>query len=381
MRLADFITANIEPILVEWESFARSMWPEGAIAEPAELRDRAEEILRGVIAAMATDQSGQQQSEKSKGRGVSGNESDRLDHASQVHGAARVGSGLALVAVVSEYRALRATVLRLWRASKPDADLHDLADLTRFNEAIDQSLALAVEGFTKRIDASRKMFLGILGHDLRSPLSAITLVAKLAQAALPDTSELPQQLAQIVNSAQAIANLVTDLIDFTSSTLGVRLPLSPVSADLHVICDEVVREMRAAHAGRSIRVKVSGDLAGTWDPHRIRQLVANLLGNALQHGSPSDPVDLTADGTDPQTVVITVHNTGEPIPAEILPTIFDPLVRAPSLVQHRRPAGSIGLGLYIVREVASAHGGTAQITSSAAQGTTAIIRLPRRMRK
>lgn len=381
MRLARFISTNIEPILSEWESFARSIWPSGAAAEPTELRDSAEEILRAVMADMTAAQSDSEQSEKSMGRGIGGSESDRLDNASQLHGAARVGSGMALVAVVSEYRALRASVLRLWRQRKPDPDLHDLDDLTRFNEAIDQSLALAVESFTRRIDGSRKMFLAILGHDLRNPLSAITLTAKVAKAALPNTKDLPGQLSQISDSAHAIADLLADLIDFNSSSLGVRLPLTPAAADLNGICEEVAREMRAAHAGRSIRVSVNGDLTGTWDAHRLRQLIANLLGNALKHGSPTDPVHLTADGTNPRIVLISVHNAGEPIPADLLPTIFDPLVRAPASVQQRRTPGSIGLGLYIVREIATAHGGTAEITSTAAQGTTATVRLPRHAQK
>jgi signal transduction histidine kinase len=386
VRLAEFITAHVEPILAEWESFARDIWPPGAAAEPAELRDSAEEILRAVVADMGTVQSARERSEKSMGRGGSGPagttpQSDRLDHASQVHGAARVGSGLALPAVVAEYRALRASVLRLWRASRPDPDGHDLDDLTRFNEAIDQSLALAVDSFTHRVDAARKMFLGILGHDLRNPLSAITLTATVATADAGDRPELRQQLAQIVESATAIAELVTDLLDFTSSAMGVQLPLAPARADLHVLCDEVARETRAAHPGRTVRLQVRGDLAGTWDPHRLRQLVANLLGNALQHGSPTGPVDLAADGTDADAVVITVHNAGEAIPADVLPTIFDPLVRAPTAIQRRRTPGSIGLGLYIVREIAAAHGGTAELTSTAAGGTTATVGLPRHARK
>jgi signal transduction histidine kinase len=122
---------------------------------------------------------------------------------------------------------------------------------------------------------------------------------------------------------------------------------------------------------------VRGDLAGTWDAHRLRQVIANLVGNALQHGSPTDSVDLTADGTDADTVIITVHNIGEPIPADALPTIFDPLTRGPASIQRRPTPGSIGLGLYIVREIATAHGGTADLASSTGAGTTATVRLPR----
>ena len=381
MRLADFISANVEPILVEWEAFARGIWPPGAPADPAELRNSAAEILRAIVDDMGTAQSPRQQAEKSAGHGGrSGAQSDRLDHASQVHGAGRVGSGLSLPAVVAEYRALRASALRLWRASDPRPDLHDLDDLTRFNEAIDQSLTLAVDSYTRRVDAARNMFLGILGHDLRNPLAAITLTAKLASASLPDVAELPEHLAQITASATAISALVTDLIDFTGAATGAGLPLAPARADLHALCDEVVREARAAHPARAVRLRLNGDLAGTWDAHRLRQLVANLLGNALQHGSALEPVVLAADGSAAEAVVLTVHNGGEPIPADALPTIFDPLVRGPASVQERRTPGSIGLGLYIVREIALAHGGTAELTSTAAAGTTATVRLPRHAR-
>jgi signal transduction histidine kinase len=377
VRLAEFISSHIEAILVEWESFARSIWPPGALAAPAELRDSAEQILRALVADMGTAQTGHAQSEKSKGYDAPGGESEQLDHASQVHGAARVGSGLALPAVVAEYRALRATVLRLWRQSDPAPDLHDLDDITRFNEAIDQSLARAVESFTHRVESGRTMFLGILAHDLRNPLSAVTLMAKLASAPNADPSQLPQQLSQISASASAMSELIAALIDFTTTSIGGTLPMTPARCDLHGICHEVARELRAGHPGQSVRCNVNGDLVGTWDCQRLRQLIGNLVGNALQHGSPADPVDISIDGTDQETVLITVHNTGAPVPAELLASIFDPLVRAPNASQPRRPTGSVGLGLYIVKEIATAHGGTAQLTSTAAEGTTATVRLPR----
>jgi hypothetical protein len=147
MRLADFISANVEPILAEWEAFARSV-KAGAKMEPLALRDDAESILRATVRDMGSDQSPSQQSSKSKGHGGAGSAgsagSDRLDSASILHGVARVGSGFNLIEVLSEYRALRASVLRLWRASNPDPDLNDLDDITRFNECIDQSLAVGV---------------------------------------------------------------------------------------------------------------------------------------------------------------------------------------------------------------------------------------------
>jgi signal transduction histidine kinase len=381
VRLPPFISANIEPILAEWESFARTIWPPGADAEPQELRDSAEQILQAIVADMTAPQSGREQLDKSAGHGPHSDHSDRLDHASQVHGAGRDGAGLARPALIAEYRALRASVLRLWRASLPEPDTHDLDDLTRFNEAMDQSLALAIFSFTRRIDTARNMFLGILGHDLRNPLSAITLTAKVARVSLPDITALPGQLAQIIQSAQAISALITDLIDFTSSAMGVGLRLKPERADLHLLCDEVLREMRAAHPDRSARLNARGDLTGAWDPHRLRQLISNLVANAFQHGAPTAPVELTADGSNPDTVIISVHNQGETIPAHVLPTIFDPLTRAPAAIQHRQTPGSIGLGLYIVREIATAHGGAAELTSTPTTGTTATIHLPRHAKK
>ncbi|MDB5295324.1 MAG: Two-component sensor histidine kinase [Phycisphaerales bacterium] len=385
MRLTEFIAANVEPVLVEWEKFARGVWPEGTPVEPEELRDSAAEILRAVVAEMGTAQSLHEQQEKSAGRrGAGGTESDRLDDASTVHGADRVGSGMPLESVVAEYRALRASVLRLWRAGRPDPDPRDLDDVTRFNEAVDQSLARAVDSFGRRVDESRRLFLAVLGHDLRNPLAAITLSAKLARVSLTDPSkrdQLPEWLTQIVDSAKAAGVLLKDLIDFTGSSMGVRLPLAPGPASLGTLCEEVCRETHAAFPDRQVRCTCAGGLDGVWDAHRLRQAISNLLSNAIQHGAADEPVELRADGTDADTVVVSVRNAGTPIPADVLPNIFDPLVRGPTRVEHRRRPGSIGLGLYIVREVAAAHGGTASLASTRETGTIATVRLPRDVRK
>ena len=162
MRLADFILGNIEPILVEWEAFARTVWP-GAETDPRELRDHAADILRATAWDMKSAQSTTQQSDKSKGEGGDGAGSARVDGASDVHAIGRVRSGFDLMTLVAEYRALRASVIRLWRESRPSPDLRDLEDLTRFNESIDQSLTEAVRSFTRRLDRSRQTFLAMLG--------------------------------------------------------------------------------------------------------------------------------------------------------------------------------------------------------------------------
>ena len=370
MRLSDFILGNVEPILADWEAYARSLAP-GARMDKRALRDHAENILRATARDMSCAQTVTEQSEKSKGDRDACIEGDRLDEASGVHGVDRVGSGFDLVELVGEYRALRASVLRLWRESSPNHEAHDLDDLTRFNESIDQSLIKAVQSYTRRVDQSRRMFLAILGHDLRNPLNCIMMSAQLVS--LTESSE---ELLQISTSAAVIAGLINDLIDFAGTGLGAQMPLSRVPVDLGELCREVVEEFQTSSPTRSLRLQTTDDVRGEWDPARLRQVISNLLGNAIQHGSHNCAVELAvkSDGTD---VVLSVHNDGAPIPADLLPTIFDPLVRGPSISHHRRRPGSIGLGLYIAREVVNAHGGVIGVQSTEKSGTVFEVKIPR----
>lgn len=381
MRLAEFILANIEPILAEWETFARSLLP-GAKMTAVALRDDAESILRATVRDMQTRQSLTQQASKSKGHGgAGGEESERLDIASELHGVGRVGSGFHITDVVSEYRALRASVLRLWRESLPQPDLNDFDDNTRFNESMDQSLARAVASYAQRIDQSRQMFLAILSHDLRNPLNCIRMATQLVSRTKDDPDSV-EALSMIETSTQAMTRLITDLIDFTLSGLGRAMPLHRGPVDLKELCLEVLDAYRTTNPGRRLHFHSEGDVTGVWDASRLRQVVSNLVGNAIQHGSPHGPVDLSLalEGSTPEgsTVMLRVHNEGAPIPQDVLPTIFDPLVRfATRESAARRSPGSVGLGLYIVREIVVAKGGTVEVASTAQDGTTFTVRIPR----
>ena len=384
MRLAEFIVANMEPILAEWEAFARSLLP-GAKMTILDLRDDAESILRATARDMQSAQSLQQQASKSKGDGGAGGpESDAMDHASSLHGVERVGSGFHITDVVSEYRALRASVLRLWRESLPQPDLNDIDDITRFDESMDQSLAKAVSSYSKRVDASRQMFLAILSHDLRNPLNCIRMAAQLVSLEKDDPDSV-EALSMIEASTETISRLISDLIDFSSSGLGSAMPLSRGPVDLVELCREVVDAYRTTHPGHTLRLHADGDITGVWDAGRLRQVVSNLMGNAIQHGSPEGPVELSValEGSNPEgsTVVLSVHNEGAPIPPDLLPTIFDPLKRyATRESATQRTPGSIGLGLYIVREIVIAKGGTVEVASTAQEGTTFTVRIPRILR-
>lgn len=381
MRLADFILANTEPILRHWEAFALSIWPAHATNTPERLRDDAEDILKTVVADMSSEQTRDEQLEKSKGRGRPSVHSDGLDQASHRHGTGRVDSGFRLKELIAEYRALRASVLRLWRDSLPVAHAEDLADMTRFHEAIDQSLAQAVESFTDRIDQSRRLFLAILGHDLRNPLNAMTMSAQMLALSHGSDSEVAQTAAQVSTSASAMQRMINDLLDFTAAGVGGSMPLSRTDADLGAICREVIREIQVGNPQCNVHFEASGELSGRWDEQRLRQVISNLLGNAVQHGSYGCDVDMTARG-EGEEVVLRVRNEGIPIPPTALDSIFDPLRRVSgSQRPGRRGESGMGLGLYITQQIIAAHHGRITVSSSVEEGTIFTVRLPRSLRE
>jgi signal transduction histidine kinase len=379
MRLADFIRDNTEAILQEWDAFARRIWPATTEVDPAELRDHAEAILQATAHDMQSPQTATEQTEKSQGSAAGGAGSGQVNTASAEHAAARVRSGFDLLAVVSEYRALRASVLRLWRDTNPGPDRRDVDDITRFNESIDQSLSKAVDSFAEQVRRSRQMFLAILGHDLRNPLNSIKLSADVISMTEQSRAQSLELASQISTSASAMGQMIRDLLDFTGAELGGAIPVSPAPMDLAKLCREVVEEMRGSCPDRSLQLSVRGNLNGQWDTARLRQLVSNLIGNAIQHGS--GPIDCSAS-EEGAGVRLAVANQGAPIPPDLLPTIFDPMVRGSSSTgsHEQKQRGSLGLGLYIARAIASAHGGTIEVQSSPENGTVFTVRLPRQMK-
>ncbi len=376
MQLADFILSNIEPILMDWEVFARSIAP-GAKMDDLALRDHAEDILKATVDDMKTAQSAAEQSTKSKGHRRDSIGSSALNGASELHAVGRLGSGFDLMEVVSEYRALRASVLGLWHESKPAAHERDVADVTRFNESIDQSLAKAVTSYTQKVDQSRNLFLAILSHDLRNPLNSIAMTASLLPRLNKFGPESTEMTSQISVNVTVMARMIGDLLDYTRTRLGAGMPVEPEPMDAGKLCRELYDEFRTAHPKRTFHYEATGDLAGDWDADRLRQAVSNLMGNAVQHGASDVPVDLTVCG-EASEVMIAVHNGGPPIPPGELQRNFEPLIRGASAEHpNKNRPGSIGLGLYIAREVARSHHGHIDVTSTDADGTAFTIHLPR----
>jgi signal transduction histidine kinase len=375
MRLADFILSNVEPILAGWEIFARSIGA-GEHLDQLALRDHAGQILQATARDMKSPQTVAERAKKSKGLDHP-HVNDALDGASDAHAVDRLGLGFDMLEVMSEYRALRASVLQLWHETAPGADERDVDDLTRFNESIDQSLSKAVASYTKRVDQARDMFLAILSHDLRNPLGAIAMSAKVLPMVSDDKAEILECGLRITRSASVMERMISDLLDYTRTRLGAGMPVKPAPMDLAALGRELVVEYRASQPDREIEFRTDGNLNGLWDSDRIRQAISNLMGNAIQHGSAEFPVTLSLRG-DGASVFIDIHNGGDPIPAGELPKIFDPLIRGSSAEHPKsnRP-GSIGMGLYIAREVAKSHGGRIDVISTVEDGTSFTIRLPR----
>lgn len=372
MRLADFIESNTEPILAEWVAFAGRSGPAGEVMDIDELRDHATDMLTTIVADLRSPQTDAEQVAKSKGDAPE--VESEGETAAEIHGAGRAESGFTVAEMVSEYRALRASVIRLWTLSCETLSATDFDDLLRFNETIDQALAESITRYTQDIDKSREVFLAILGHDLRTPLGAVIMAAQF----MLDTGTLVEpELAlttRIARSGRRMNVMVGELLDFTRSRLGSNIPISRQTMDLGREASNAVDEVRAAHPGSMLQLNASGDLVGSWDCARLTQVLVNLLGNAVQHGAARTMISLTARG-ELKEVVLQVHNRGAAIPARDIPTLFSPFKRLESHVGGRE--GSLGLGLYIVERIVTAHDGSIDVNSTDDGGTFFTVRLPR----
>jgi len=377
MRLADFILANREPILGEWEAFARTCTPASGAMDIDALRDHANEMLTVIAADLATPQGDDEQAAKSKGNAPS--TEGELVTAAEEHGAGRAESGFTMEQMVSEYRALRASVIRLWVEARGELRPADVEDLTRFNEAIDQALAESVTRYTEDLDQSREMFLAILGHDLRTPLGAVFTSSRF----MLDTNELQEPFLtltrRIASSSTRMMHLVGDLLDFTRSRLGAGIPIERAPMNMGKAVHDVVDEIAAAHPTRTIDIDARGELGGEWDCARISQVVANLVTNALEHGSAGSAVTVEVGG-DEDEVCMAVSNRGPVIPGDRLNGIFNPMKpREPAPnAPASGPTGNLGLGLYIAERIVTAHQGRIDVKSTDAEGTIFTVHLPRR---
>lgn len=373
MGLSEFIQENKEAITKDWVCFAREHILPARHMDLVGLQDHINGILKFIVDDLDSYQTKQEQKEKSKGEGVkAGGTGDSM---AETHADVRFTDGFNSVEILSEFRALRASVIRLWERERAGKEM-DYRELVRFNEAIDQIFSEGLSRYNERIDNSRDLFLGTLVHDLRNPLSAVSQSAELLKR-LGNLDEKQKMLVgQIGTSATRISKLVSDLIDIVRARLGRGIPIDPKPMDMRTVVEQAVNEAKAAHPDRSITVEATGDLEGDWDSMRMAQVLSNLIGNAIQHGRKTSAISVIAKG-DPQEIQLSVHNEGTAIPAGVIATIFDPMTRGKGKKQEESASTSLGLGLFIAKEVVEAHGGKINVSSREPEGTTFSVLLPR----
>jgi signal transduction histidine kinase len=240
-----------------------------------------------------------------------------------------------------------------------------------FREA-EEARHLAEESARAKEDAARfgEQLLGMVSHDLRSPLAAIAASTQLALRRAGDDEALGRALRRTLSAAGRMGRMIDDLLDFTRARLGGGIPLSRREADLGKIARYAVEEAQAAHPEHPLVHRLHYQ-KGLYDPDRMSQVVQNLIANALEHGAARAPV-VVETRPEGERVVLEVSNQGAAIPEEALPAIFEPF-RGAAQGKSRH----LGLGLFIVREIVRAHGGEVSARSGP-EGTTFTVRVPRR---
>ena len=376
MRFSVFIVENIDEIVRQWDAFARTLLPLDKATTKLALRHDCREILRAIAIEMETPQTEGERFSRSRRLAQAPGSAQT---AAGEHGALRRLEGFALTQLVGEYRAMRASVLELWRRAQPSGEhAASIDEVSRFNEGLDQALAESVEHYSIDVAKSRDTFLAVLGHDLRSPLFAIELSTRLL--AMPNLSAAATQQASgaIGRASKAMSRLITNLLEYTRSRLGRGVPLEFAPCDLLAVCEAALADIRAAHPEQSVLLDASGDMSFQADGLRIQQVLANLLDNAVQHNDARVPVSLTARG-EKDAVVLTVAHSGSALAPDALQVIFEPWapVSTTGATPHDRLLSSFGLSLFIVREIVRGHHGTITVQSSLETGTLFTIRLPR----
>jgi len=362
----------MEQILAEWDRFARTLELDGLLSRK-EIRDHAEQILRAIALDIDTHQSAEQQQRKSQGLSPG----NAAASGASIHGTARQHDGFTLLQLTAEFRALRATVQRLWFALGNALTPAHSADLIRFNEAIDQALAESVVTYVAQATRTKDTFLAILGHDLRNPLATIALSGSLlAQPGM--TKEATALLApRIKRSASMMNSMINDLLEYARAELGGEMPMAFSDSDMSEICRSAVVDASAVHPQCSFIFNVEKPVPGCFDQIRLQQVFTNLLNNAAQYRGDDLPVTMTLS-SDVESATIAIQNSGALIPKEAIDAIFDPMVQlAITTEQTERATTSLGLGLYIAKKITEAHDGSISVESRDPVGTTFTVVIPR----
>ncbi|MBS1121083.1 MAG: Sensor histidine kinase [Deltaproteobacteria bacterium] len=355
MALPDDLRAQIGEISSRWDVVVLEEVPALAALSRAELLDHLPEFLDGLARWIAGD--------LEPARAGFRRLAER--HALQRH-----SSGISLQALTSEYATLRRVILeRLLEIS--DRDLV-AASLIRIGAGMDHAIGEAVRCYSDARDHVRERFIAVLAHDLRDPLSAVMMSATLLSDMTLGARQA-QLVERVTRGSRRIERMIDDVLDFARGRSSGGIPVSPVNVDMAAICGEAIDEARALGLVAEIKLELSGDLRGMWDRDRARQALANLLSNA-RHSGQGVILVRAWERADPPAVLTSVRDHGPVIPPEIIGRIFDPFSRGQG--EGRRRGHGHGLGLYIVEQIALAHGGVCR-ASSTADATEFTIEWPR----
>jgi signal transduction histidine kinase len=371
-RLAELLGTRRELLIERWTSrvLADPAVPEAnRLSEPA-LRNHLPGFIDRLIDALLWPRETGESTGRALGSGW----------VALAHARGRLDQNYSLAAAIRELSHFRAVFIEFCWSERVTVDareaqlVHAMIDETMSTAAVEIDRAARAE--LEREAQFRECCIGIVGHDLRNPLQAV-----MAAADVLDTKGLPDgprtAVARIARSAERMGRIISDLLDFARGRLGDGIPISPSITDLGMVCRHVVEEFELSHADRRVVLSLRDHAEGHWDGNRLAQVISNLVSNALIHGDPSAPVEVrmseAADG-----VRVEVHNEGLPIPTELLPRVFDPFRCATSGTEG---GGGVGLGLFIAERIVAAHGGSLEVESTHAGGTTFTMTLPRRSKQ
>ena len=374
MRLSTYINTHLDELLGEWVAFAVSHAPEGRRTDYDALRDHADEMLTAI--AKDLDRPISARETQIEWRGLVDEAAPSAEAAALAHGAQRAAYGFSPREMVAEFRALRATVLRGWLMTIDGSTTDHLHEVIRFDGAVTHTLTASVARYMEEQDHARDLFLGILGHDLKTPLSAIIAAAGVV-GEVEELDETGRSMIERIRSvAQRMTRMISELLDFTRVRLGSGIPLARQQTDLGMVVRDTIEEAKIAYPRSDVRVRLTGPLEACADPARIHQALSNLITNAVQHGAANEPVEAVAHGGE-QEITISVHNEGSSIPPEQLKQLFRPFEGAATHDAKSRDPDHLGLGLFIANSIVTAHGGRIGVQSSPERGTTFTVQIPR----
>ncbi len=266
--------------------------------------------------------------------------------------------------------ALRAKLDVLLTLFRRGVELRQREDMIAKQYAAIEAAHAALEEVSAA-NRAKDLYMGVLGHDLRNPLGAILMSARMMLMRGTLAEEDRSSIARIARNGERMAALIRDILDYARSQGSGGLPIAPRRSDMTEICTAMIEEVTLLHPDRPIHMDVSGEVQGEWDRERVEQVISNLLSNALTHGV--GDIQVTVVGL-PDEVHVRVHNAGM-IPTEQRELLFEPFKRGP------KSKVGLGLGLYIVSEIMRAHGGSVRVDSTLEAGTTFITCWPRTARE